>query len=83
MFIFAIDFSEPVILEDCGVKKPGHEVALKSEVNEIGGDGAHLPQDPQVDGGDVHPCDESCPEQFFLADMTVVNLDHGMVRVIA
>ena len=55
MILFAINFGEPVILEYSGVEEPGNEITLQSKVDEIGGDRAHLPKDPNINDGDVYP----------------------------
>jgi hypothetical protein len=83
MILLAIDFGEPVILKHCSIKEPGHKVALESKVNKVGGNGAHFPKYPDVNDSDVNPGDEAGAEELFMVDMAVMDLNDGVIRVVA
>ncbi len=56
---------------------------MQCKVNEVGGNGAHLPKYPDVNDSDVNPGDEAGAEEFFMIDVAVMDLNYGMVRFIA
>jgi hypothetical protein len=56
---------------------------LQCKVNEVGGNGAHLQKYPDVNDSDVDPGDEPGAEELFMIDVAVMDLNYGMVRVVA